>query len=509
MELPADPPACSDPAISSQFIDEERSPEPRSLHPLDNSLCSSPSLASTGRSGGSLVPRTPMAGMTAMSPMTPCTPGIVPFTPARGMGTPGALASPAGECNTPAGVLEGNDQSRVTVLVEFLRCLLDMVGRSVDQLLRSKHPPDRDTETRVELRLQLLQVLFVDSALIPNLFKLLRCNVNQFEAAALLQSLLTSSRSPHRRFLIEPLLGHFLPQVDMLGSLLRRHTFKGGPRARGASGKKRQLRLNSYVVNEPLGALSVAAVQILAALSDLAPERTVAAIRPSVWRFLVQSFGVYRCNHIFQAACGRLFIAVIQHGSVRQQQFVFMKLKLLTSLCEAVLTEGTCGDRWHDLRPQQSMVPKDVLLVMDQPHASDTHGIRVEKTQVCVSQKRHPGGLGGITPIVAALLRTQKEAADEVAAAAAAACNQKAGSGDVTDPSDVIVGASGRTPLAPRAGPQSVQEAAPPGDATCGLKVMGQPCQFIAKVLADNVHWPQVVGALSQTVPHTRATCIR
>ena len=71
-----------------------------------------------------------------------------------------------------------------------------------------------------------------------------------------------------------------------------------------------------------------------------------------VWAALARWFFVYRCNHIFQAACGKLWVQVIRHGSVQLQQHIFQHLRLFSSLCDAILTEGLCGDRWHEVKPR-------------------------------------------------------------------------------------------------------------------------------------------------------------
>lgn len=384
----------------------------------------------------------------------------------------------------------------MAVLVEFLTCLLETASRTAHQFHRQRHLPDEDSEFRTELRLQMLKVVFVESSLVPQLFKLLHCGVTQFESVALLRALLTSVLNPNCKFtsLEEPLLAHFLPHVDMLGALLRKNSLKaaGGPSNRGARvKKKRELKLNAYTVLEPLGALPVAVVQILAQLSDLAPERTLAAIKPAVWGFLVQSFFAYRCNHIFQNACQRLFVAVIKHGSTRLQELVLQKQKLLANICEVVLAEGACGDFWH------TCSVKSAAAAGENAPPNDMQGVRMEKSQVSVGRKRHPGGLGGITPVVAALLKAQRDAADEAAAAAAALCTQKAGAAGALE-------AAQRMPLAPCAGTQAAQSPAPPEDSIKSVKPVGFSNQLIARFLAEAADWTQVVDALSRPMPKTR-----
>lgn len=398
----------------------------------------------------------------------------------------------------------------MAVLVEFLAMLLDSAARASEQR-RSKHAqPDPDSELRMGLRLQVLQLIFVESALIQHLFKLLSCGVAQFESAALLLALLTHASMPQRCLgsALEPLLGHFLPQIELLSGLLQRNAgkaTKGSNAATGGAHKsaqaKRELRLNAYTVKEPLGALRVAAVQILAALADLAPERALSGIKPQIWTLLVQWFLAHRCNHIFQAACGRLFIAVIQHGNTRLQHLVLVKLKLLSSIFETVLAEGACGDRWHELRPEASAQS----LRKSGARASEAvAGSRVEKSQVSISRKRHPGGLGGMKLVIEALARQQRGAADE--AAAAAINSQKAVAGS----EGTMVLAANRAPLAPRAAvPQATRAATPFENDLISQKPMGHTPHFVARLLAENANWPQVIGAVGRNTGENRPAATR
>jgi len=375
------------------------------------------------------------------------------------------------------------EEKGVAVLVEFLTSLLESAARAWEQRYRSKQAQDPDLEVRAELRLQLLQIIFLETALIPHLFQLLLGPVAQFESAALLRALLSHALSAHRCLaaFVEPLLGHFLPHVEVLGKLLLR----SAPKVAGRPAAK-VLHLNAYSVQEPLGALRVAAVQILASLTDLAPERTVEALKPSVWTILVQWFFEHRCNHIFQSACCRLFVAVINFGSVRLQQLVLIKLKLFTGICDVVLAEGACGDRWHEQRPQA-------------PTLAPSAGARIEKSQVGVCRKRHPGGLGGITPVVAALVKVHKAAVEEAVAAAAAAnvalYLQKGGTVGEEAGGGLSPGAN-RSPLAPRTVPQQVvQIAAPPEENLACLKPVVHVPSFIARMLNDSPNWIQVIDA--------------
>jgi hypothetical protein len=395
--------------------------------------------------------------------------------------------------STPGG--EEPEQSGVSVLIEFLTCLLDMAGRAWEQRFRSRGQQDPEAELRGEIRQQVLQVMFVETALIPHLFQLFLSGVAPFESAALLRAILTHASSPQRCLasFVEPLLGQFLPNVELLGTILLRSTPKaagglaasGSLAARGGSRKQRELRLNAYTVKEPLGALRVTAVQIIAALVDLSPERTLIAIKPVVWTLLVQWFFAHRCNHIFHAACSRLLVGVVQHGSLRLQQLVLSKLKLVSGICETVLIEGACGDRWDELR-LQSAATGDA----DASSLAGSAGARIEKSQVAVSQKRHPGGLGGMTPVIAALVKIEKSVADEVAAG-----------------SPLLSPAANRQPLAPRALPQlASQMPSMPEDGSGVCKQTGP--MFIAKLLAESPSWPQVVSCVGRKPSDARGDSV-
>lgn len=395
----------------------------------------------------------------------------------------------------------------MSVLIDFLTTLLETSGRAWDQRLRPRNQQDQDAEARAEVRLQLLQVLFIDSAVIPHLFQLLGKGVAPFESAALLRALLTHAAAPNRLFssLVEPLLGQFLPCVDLLATLLLRNTSKAAlagasPVTHSFAQARSDLRLNSYTVREPLGALRVTAVQILAVLCDLAPERTLAALKPPIWGLLVQWFFAHRSNHIFQYACGRLFIAMIHHGNVRLQQLVLLKLKLFKGICEAVLAEGACGDRWHELRPQASAPIR--ALPLTEPVSREScdealvAGARVEKSRVCISQKRHPGGLGGITPVLAALVKVQTRA-DEASQEELVLCTLKKGDDEIS-PKMGALSPENRQPLAPRAVPQAVVQTTTRPDEIV-LKPTGHTPAFVARLLNESASWPQVVNAISVT----------
>lgn len=194
--------------------------------------------------------------------------------------------------------------------------------------------------------------------------------------------------------MVDALAGQCLQRLDSVVSALglnrslRASSRNPREASQGSRGRgKEALRLNGYVVQEPLGALRVEVVQILSALSRLAPERFLPLVKPQVWSALAKWFFIYRCNHIFQAACGKLWVEVIHFGSPQLQYNIFMHLRLFSGLCDAVLTEGTNPrDRWHDLARKANCV-------------SD----RVEKREVTTCRSRHPGGLGTIVQVLRAL----------------------------------------------------------------------------------------------------------
>lgn len=478
--LPA-PPSSPSPSTLPPFL--ERLAE----LPLAVSLPSSPQDPNNGASGApSLGQRSPIAtasqdgilgsgsasvGGVGQSSPTTSAQGSIPggwwLSTPGGRGRRPSGAGSAGTLSPIGSSFEAEFQNDMLVLIDFLSCLLDGASRETEKIYRSRHQPDKDAEIRAGIRIQVLQSIFVETSLIPNLFKLLTCGLAQFESVALLNSVLVHAMHPHRRLepLVEPLLAQYLPHVEQLTSLLAPSASKGQA-GRGAAAPHRELRLNAYTVHEPLGALRVAVVQILAALVNLAPERTLAVLKPAIWAFLVNSFFMYRCNHIFQAACGRLFIAVIQHGCTRTQHLVLLRLKLLSGLCDAVLAEGACGDRWHDLKPQAPIQLGD--------------DVRAEKARIAFSRKRHAGGLGGITPVVAALAQVQQAAAG------------------------AMVPQGVRSPLAPRnVIPQSPEDSH--GNSQHEIlispaKPTSPAVSFVARLLANTANWALVVGAVASDV---------
>jgi len=325
---------------------------------------------------------------------------------------------------------------------------------------RLQQREDEELELKTQEQTLILKGLFIETSLIPHLFKLLQKSSAQFEVASLLEALLQHALNPHRCHpdLVEPMVAKCLPDIELLGLLILKSSRTRRP---GCEGKS-ELRLNGYTVQEPLGALRVALVKILAALCDLSPERVLSSLKPAVWAVLVRWFFAYRCNHIFQAACGRLWISVVNHGSAQLQHLLFVKLRLLGKLCDAVLAEGACGDRWHESRVQASQ-------------GQGSADSRVEKSQVMTCKNRHPGGLGGIVPVIHAL------------AAQALAINQQ-------------VQGTQRPPLAERAVPQAAQEAAKMKQAA--------PANFLASLLDATSVWSQVIKAIEPSTAYPRPVAV-
>lgn len=97
--------------------------------------------------------------------------------------------------------------------------------------------------------------------------------------------------------------------------------------------------------------LRVSAVRLLAMLCEAKPE-LLGAVRPEVWSSLVRWFAEQRCNHIFQAVCGSLFICVIKHGTDRLQNHILVRLGLLKYLCDVVLEDRQSLHEWHDVQAE-------------------------------------------------------------------------------------------------------------------------------------------------------------
>merc|ERR1712176_444236 len=107
-----------------------------------------------------------------------------------------------------------------------------------------------------------------------------------------------------------------------------------------------------------------------------------------------------------------------------------------------------------------------------------------EKWQVAVRRKRHPGGLGGIIPVVIALIKVQKSRMDDCVGEV-----WPAGNLDFS----AVKATPARQPLAPRAVvPQASQL---PQSKDC-IKPLSTAHTFIAKLLARTSAWPQVADVV-------------
>jgi len=345
------------------------------------------------------------------------------------------------------------------MLIEFLACALEVSGRASETLCRARQPPPdvEDLEHRAALRLQLLRSLFAETSIVTHLFELLSCGAVQCEAAELLHTLLQHVLDRRRGLssLSEPLLVQFAASVDSLGNLLLEGASGYGAQGQDLAGQKAEVRLNGYKVTEPLGSFRVVVVQILAAIVALGPDRALYLVKPAVWALLVQWFLAHRCNHIFQAACGRLWIAVVDHGGPKLQHLVLVKLCLLSRMCDVVLNEKM-GGNWH--KPQ-------VVRGSIQPP----------------TRAKHPGGLGGIMPVLTALARVHREGQllRPIASGQCAVPAQRSGDGE-------------RKPLAPRAGTQSQ---AVPQQSSIKPDVKRDTCH-VASLLAGTCEWPLVIDWL-------------
>jgi len=224
---------------------------------------------------------------------------------------------------------------------------------------------DPNSEGRSEVQHQLIYDLFVSTPLISTMFLLVD---KESGSVPLLTALLQHAVNRADTDFALAVVTRCLPHVGLLCTRVL-----GSPRLRP---------------REPLGALRVEATQILAALAVLSPDRLLPLVKPVVWKALSEWFFLYRCNHIFQAACSKLWVQIIRFGSPELQHLIFVKGHLLRGLCHAVLGEGSCGDRWHDLL--QNVEP-------------DGRSGRIEKSQVPQQRPRHPGGLGSMVPVVRAL----------------------------------------------------------------------------------------------------------
>jgi len=373
------------------------------------------------------------------------------------------------------------------------------------------------------VRWQLFQIIFVETPLVSKLFKLLRPGQGQFEAATLLQALLQHVGNPRRCWsppgafdgalaspsAVEQLIPHYLAHIDALGDLLTRNApVCGAPPPGGSQKSCRELRLSGYTVREPLGAFRVTAVQILTAFSELAPERVLHRVKPAVWQLLARWFLTYRCNHIFQAACSRLWILLVRKGSPDLQHLVFVKSGLLAGLCDAVLEEGSCGDRWHDIRAVRGEPTSAVVGgssgkgAKGAGESAATVGTRVEKVQVTTCRRRNPGGLGSFIPV----LRAIESRADSGTAHLQEQLVLLGQLHPQGPPAPVARQCLGERFLQPASAPGQQAEIKPTEAITAKPVSLApqqvQPAQqqqnYAAKLLAETPMWPQVLGAIGR-----------
>lgn len=404
----------------------------------------------------------------------------------------------------------------VEVLVELLCCILDVLRRPEQQaqlqqqLQQNPFAPQWQLEPlqqeasdgteplRAEVRWEMFRAIFVETALVPHLFKMIKPGAVEFEAATLLHTVLQLMANPPRRYwapagsgrapgcglgglgasadamVVQRLLPQFLSHIHLLGEFLVQHS----------QGPLREVRLNGYTVQEPLGTLRVLIVQILTTLCSLAPDRALPLLQPDAFGLLAEWFLAHRCNHIFQVACSRLLISVIRHGSSELQHLVLVEHRLFEGLCEAVLEEGTNGDRWRSLQAGRLEGKAD-----SGPEAGQHAG----EGQVPAWSRRHPGGLGGIVQVLRALVESAAQAPSENAPPGL----QK---GTARKPAGLL----GRSPLGERAGTQlcAATDAAPAAIPNAATATFGMPAwapekQFdIAKLLESAPAWPRVLAAV-------------
>lgn len=394
-------------------------------------------------------------------------PGSSPCRPSLGSGKelPTALASPCSNLQLSPSHTDELEQPQeggegVGVLIEFLASSLEIWARGAEAISRSKSQ-DEEAELRAQARWSLLRNVFLETPLVSHLFGLVRQGSVQFESALLLNALLQNALHPRLlgKDFADPLVAQCLPHVEGLGLMLL-----------GSVKGSRKASKRSPV--DALGALRVAVVQILAALCELAPDRVMPLVKPSVWGLLVEWFLAHRCNHIFQATCGRLWIAVVEHGGSRLQHYVLSRCKLLQGLCDIVLAEGACGDSWQELK-SVSCSPK-------------LAGARVEKAQVAVRKTRHPGGLGGIVPVIWALAAKEKQEESVTEA-------QKVGS----------VATVRRPPLGERPVPQvpRTDTSKMSAESVAVAPVSQLSSSYLPRLLATTSTWQQVLKAVGTPAP--------
>jgi len=464
---------------------------PRYESPLSDSLLKSPSEVQVPQVPQEATPRTPAV---EWPPLDVLAQEQAPRTPAPLRCEKPQEPSSAERASSPAASSEaaftpgGSPQSQgIGIILEFLTAVLDTACRSVDQLHRHRCSADADSEQRAMVRLQLLEALFVDTDLMPHLFELIRGGGAQFEAASLLHGLLQRAPDTQKGFgvLARPFLAHCSLHVETLGTLLCQLAPKPC-----VNMKAPQAQPNSYTVQEPLGSLRVLMVQILADLCSLAPQRVVLLIKPAVWELLVHWFRVYRCNHIFQAACSVLIVTVVRHGGAKLQAFVFVKLGLLREICDTVLAEGACGDAWHDLHSTTR-------------GGDDAHA---EKACIAVRRKRHPGGLGGITPVVTALAAAAAAAATGALKENAAEVSEGHSGANVAERRPLALRALQTAPLAreyeeigseyARTRTKQQDIIKPTQPVLEKSSRLNSSCWYMGELLATTDSWPQVLCAV-------------
>jgi hypothetical protein len=330
--------------------------------------------------------------------------------------TGSGTSSPTASCDGAKvdTVSEDNREKGVALLVEFLTCILENTKRASEALQRGRPKRDEDptvwaearleAEGRAEIHLQLLTLLFLETPLISHLFRMLqgrlvepshpllqRAALAQFEGAALLELLLEEAANPkrglHRQ--ASQLFVLCLPHVEVLCTVL----------LQGAHGASASVSDGGRNAGKPIGALRVSVVHILAWLCDLAPElnstdRVLALVSPEVWDALVCWFLQHRCNHIFQAACSRLLIKVAEQGSWQLQHLVFSQCGFVQGICDIVLARGQI---LHEIKTRPTGLQGGVG----------------KENAVARRRRSHPGGLGSIVPVVAALVATAAEIAVE------------------------------------------------------------------------------------------------
>eukprot|EP00746_Dinoflagellata_sp_MGD_P091202 gnl/MRDRNA2_/MRDRNA2_36128_c0_seq1.p1 gnl/MRDRNA2_/MRDRNA2_36128_c0~~gnl/MRDRNA2_/MRDRNA2_36128_c0_seq1.p1 ORF type:complete len:845 (-),score=130.12 gnl/MRDRNA2_/MRDRNA2_36128_c0_seq1:115-2649(-) len=330
-------------------------------------------------------PQTPPTGAPCQSPPN----GTPSFssTPGRGILTPGP----------DVGKAAGPPGGGISLLLEFLQRVLENCTR-LDSQPGGGGPLG-------ETRRHLLKLIFVDNNLVARLFRVLRQGTARWDTVSLLSDILQQALVlPHGCIeASESVFEQCIPHLEALGTLLLRSVPKAGRKNR----RPREIRLNAYTVNEPLGTLRTSAVHILAAVCDRGPEKALPLLRPSLWSLLLQWFFIYRCNHIFQAACSRLLSTAVRKGDVKLQRLILVKYSLLHELSDAVLAEAGSSDPWHELRPRRES--------KSTPSASSTPGCarRVDKVRVAIRRPKHPGGLGGMVPVLLAIRDVAKKTDSE------------------------------------------------------------------------------------------------